>query len=287
MAQSRGPSCGFNRRRHERVRGSRLLFESAKSSRLRQGNRSTRRYVSERGGRTARASGRRRLYRRSRRSDRLRSPDSARRRQYRARSGATHGTGKADRSRTSRTRSGGARAGAKTKGRAISLRRSWTSAPTLCRPRNPTCGPCPLVEDCAAFQAGVPEVYPRRAEAKARPRGRALCSSPAAPTAPSWRAAARLVAFWLRPLSCRGRHGQAEGPDDGLAGAAPVDARWRRLPGDVEQVFTHFALKLTVYAAEFEGGAPAGCFWVEPEAIGAAGFSSVMRKAVKHALTQT
>ena len=41
---------------------------------------------------------------------------------------------------------------------------------TLCRPRNPACGLCPLAEDCAAFQAGVPEVYPRRAEAKARPR---------------------------------------------------------------------------------------------------------------------
>src|SRR5271166_1831576 len=41
---------------------------------------------------------------------------------------------------------------------------------TICRPRNPACSLCPLTEDCAAFQAGVPEVYPRRAEAKARPR---------------------------------------------------------------------------------------------------------------------
>ena len=94
------------------------------------------------------------------------------------------------------------------------------------------------------------------------------------------------MVFWLRPLSCRARPGRAEGPDDGLAGAAPVVARWRRLPGDVEQVFTHFALKLTVYATEFEGRAPADCFWVRPDAIGAAGFSSMMRKAVEHALTQ-
>ncbi len=55
----------------------------------------------------------------------------------------------------------------------------------------------------------------------------------------------------------------------------------------MEQVFTHFALRLTIYAAEFEGGAPAGCFWVNPEAVSAAGFSSMMRKAVTHALTQT
>ena len=41
---------------------------------------------------------------------------------------------------------------------------------TLCRPRNPACGPCPLAQDCAARRAGVPEAYPRRAEAKASPR---------------------------------------------------------------------------------------------------------------------
>jgi A/G-specific adenine glycosylase len=79
----------------------------------------------------------------------------------------------------------------------------------------------------------------------------------------------------------------AEGPGEVVQGAAPVVAHWRRLPGEVEQVFTHFALRLTVYAAEFEGGAPAGCSWVGSDAVGAAGFSAMMRKAVEHALTQT
>ena len=40
----------------------------------------------------------------------------------------------------------------------------------LCRPRNPACGSCPLAPDCAAFLAGTPEAYPRRTEAKPRPR---------------------------------------------------------------------------------------------------------------------
>ena len=78
----------------------------------------------------------------------------------------------------------------------------------------------------------------------------------------------------------------SEGPGDGVAGAAPFVAGWRRLPGAVEQVFTHFALTLTVYAATFEGGAPDGHFWVTREAVGEAGFSSVMRKAVEHALSE-
>ena len=65
---------------------------------------------------------------------------------------------------------------------------------------------------------------------------------------------------------------------------APLAARWRRLPGEVEQVFTHFALSLVVYAGAYEGGAPDSHFWVEREAVGEAGFSNVMRKAVQHAI---
>ena len=77
----------------------------------------------------------------------------------------------------------------------------------------------------------------------------------------------------------------SEGHRGGLASAAPVAARWRRLPGTVGQVFTHFALTLTVYAAAFEGGAPEGYFWVARDAVGEAGFSNMMRKAVEHALS--
>ena len=75
----------------------------------------------------------------------------------------------------------------------------------------------------------------------------------------------------------------SEGSREGSLSAAPVAARWRRLPGTVGQVFTHFALTLTVYAAAFEGGAPEGHFWVASDAVDEAGFSNMMRKAVDHA----
>jgi A/G-specific adenine glycosylase len=157
----------------------------------------------------------------------------------------------------------------------------------LCRPRKPACGLCPLAEDCAAFQAGVPELYPRRAEAKARPQRQGAVFF-ARRSDGAFLARRRPPRGLLAStIELPGTPWTSSKPDDPLAGAAPVDARWRLLPGDVEQVFTHFALKLIVYAAEFEGRAPADCFWVKPDAIGAAGFSSMMRKAVKHALTQT
>ena len=158
---------------------------------------------------------------------------------------------------------------------------------TLCRPRNPACGSCPLAQDCAAFQAGAPEAYPRRDKPKERPRRQGAV----------FFARRSDGAFLARRRPPRGLLASTielpgtpwtnEGPNGALAVAAPVAALWRRLPGEVEQVFTHFALSLTVYAAEFDGGAPVGCFWVPPEAIRGVGFSSMMRKAVEHALAKT
>ena len=72
----------------------------------------------------------------------------------------------------------------------------------------------------------------------------------------------------------------AIGPAD-----APFAARWRRLPGLVEQIFTHFTLRLTLYVAEVGAAPPRleGALWVAPEDAASAGFSSVMLKALAHA----
>ena len=158
---------------------------------------------------------------------------------------------------------------------------------TLCRPRAPACGACPLAPDCAAFRAGTPEAYPRRAENKARPsrRGAVFFARRSDGAFLACRRPPR--GLLASTIELPGTPWTSKGSDGGLAEAAPVSARWRRLPGEVGQVFTHFALSLTVYAAEFDGAAPAGCFWVEPEAVAAAGFSSMMRKAVEHALART
>jgi A/G-specific adenine glycosylase len=156
---------------------------------------------------------------------------------------------------------------------------------TLCRPRNPDCGSCPLAPDCAALRAGIPDAYPRRAEAKERPRRQGAVFF-------ARRSDGAFLARRRPPhgllastIELPGTPWSGKGPDGGLPSLAPIDAHWRRLPGSVEQAFTHFVLMLTVYAAEFEGGAPAGCFWVGSDGVGAAGFSAMMRKAVEHALS--
>ena len=157
---------------------------------------------------------------------------------------------------------------------------------TICRPRNPDCAHCPLVQDCAAFRTAAPEAYPRRATAKVKP-----CREGAVFFAR--RSDGAFLARRRPPhgllastVELPGTPWTSEGSREGSLSAAPVAARWRRLPGTVGQVFTHFALKLTVYAAAFEGGAPEGHFWVASDAVGEAGFSNMMRKAVDHAFRQ-
>jgi A/G-specific adenine glycosylase len=158
---------------------------------------------------------------------------------------------------------------------------------TLCRPRYPACGSCPLAQDCAAFCAGTPEAYPKRAEKKERPRRQGVVFFAHRPDGAFLARRRPPRGLLASTVELPGTPWTNKGPNGALAAVAPVLALWHRLPGEVEQVFTHFALELTVYAAEFDGGAPAGCFWVEPDAIRAVGFSSMMRKAVEHALAKT
>ncbi|GIK50793.1 MAG: A/G-specific adenine glycosylase [Hyphomonadaceae bacterium] len=134
---------------------------------------------------------------------------------------------------------------------------------TVCTPKSPKCGACPWMKSCAAFTAGAPETYPRRAAKAERPRrhGAVFLLEP-----PALSPAAR--EFWL-----------VRRPDKGLLGGmaalpttewrakkwtraealahAPAKAAWRKI-GAVEHVFTHFALTLDVYAAD---AAPAGDGW--------------------------
>ncbi len=102
---------------------------------------------------------------------------------------------------------------------------------TLCRPRNPACGPCPLAPDCAAFRGGRPEAYPRRAEAKTRPRRQGSVFF-----------ARRFDGAFLarrRPphgllastVELPGTAWDIKGPGDEFAGDAPVAAPWRRAAG--------------------------------------------------------
>jgi A/G-specific adenine glycosylase len=66
---------------------------------------------------------------------------------------------------------------------------------------------------------------------------------------------------------------------------APLRASWRRLPGVVTHVFTHFPLELSIHVARVPGKtkAPAGMRFVPLAALGDEALPSVMRKVLIHA----
>jgi A/G-specific adenine glycosylase len=61
---------------------------------------------------------------------------------------------------------------------------------------------------------------------------------------------------------------------------------WRRLPGVVRHVFTHFPLELSVYTAELseQTRTPNGTRWVKISELGDEALPSLMRKVVAHAI---
>jgi A/G-specific adenine glycosylase len=153
---------------------------------------------------------------------------------------------------------------------------------TICSPKNPACSLCPLNAMCAAFKAGDAATYPRRGAKAERPQ--------------------RFGAiFYLRrddghilvrtrpPRGLLGGMTEFPGtewstdfdPSRALA-SAPVKASWKKQITQVEHVFTHFALKLDVYAAQVKASAkaPEGARFVREEDLDGEALPSVMRKVI-------
>ncbi|MFO1137349.1 MAG: A/G-specific adenine glycosylase [Rhodoblastus sp.] len=156
---------------------------------------------------------------------------------------------------------------------------------TICTPKKPACALCPLSRDCAARKTGAPETWPRRAPKAERPerRGAAFVAV---------RADGAVLLRTRPPKGLLGGMTEFPGtdwsPDFNSARAidgAPLPLAWTAKAGEVTHVFTHFALKLTVYlgAAPQARKAPAGARWVAADAVADEALPSLMRKVAAHA----
>lgn len=166
---------------------------------------------------------------------------------------------------------------------------------TICTPRRPACGLCPVRTDCRGYADGLAEVLPYRAEKNERPLRRGI----------AFVALRQDGAVLLRERPLRGLLGgmletpsspweQAAPNGTSVGRHAPLKANWQKLPGLVEHVFTHFRLELTVYRAEVERDAkprreaePERCRWLKLRELSGAALPSVMRKVLLHALDET
>jgi A/G-specific adenine glycosylase len=134
---------------------------------------------------------------------------------------------------------------------------------TLCTPRSPECGRCPLASGCAARAAGNQELYPRKAAKAPKPKREG-------------------IAYWLEHdghvlLVRRPARGLLGGmlalPTDG--DGAPAEAEWREA-GSVDHAFTHFALNMRLLCAET--GKPPGGTWWPIERLGEAGLPTLFAR---------
>ena len=168
---------------------------------------------------------------------------------------------------------------------------------TICTPKQPACALCPWDQSCAAHAGGDAETFPRRTAKRegALRRGAAFV-------------ARRADGFLLvRTRPAKGLLGGMTEvpttewlPDFNEATALDTAPRfrsmrrrsaatWRRLPGVVRHVFTHFPLELSVYLAELPAGtpAPAAMRWIALAAIAGEALPSLMRKVVARALGES
>jgi A/G-specific adenine glycosylase len=63
---------------------------------------------------------------------------------------------------------------------------------------------------------------------------------------------------------------------------------WRRMPGVVRHVFTHFPLELSVYVSDVAADTPApdGARWARISELSGEALPSLMRKVVAHAFDE-
>jgi A/G-specific adenine glycosylase len=135
---------------------------------------------------------------------------------------------------------------------------------TICRPRKPRCGECPLASDCRAFASGDPETFPQRKQRLARPHRHGVAN---------W--IERGGNVWLVRRSAKGLLG-------GMAALPGSD--WSDTPPagvnalcTVRHVFTHFSLELHLVAR----GEPEGEGWWQPlDHLEDAGLPTLYRKAI-------
>ncbi|GAA0537717.1 A/G-specific adenine glycosylase [Rhizomicrobium palustre] len=162
----------------------------------------------------------------------------------------------------------------------------------ICTVKRPACGNCPLRALCAAEAQGIAENLPVKGPKTVRPIKRG-------------------AAFVVRDR--KGAVLLIKRPEKGLLGGmlepplgpwtekfpkpaealkqAPFEADWKKLPGIVRHVFTHFELEIEAWVAEVKArpsslwkDAPREILWVDVERLGAVALPTVMKKIITHAI---
>jgi A/G-specific adenine glycosylase len=157
---------------------------------------------------------------------------------------------------------------------------------TICTPSRPKCVLCPWREACRARRAGIAESLPARRAKPEKPTRRGVAfwaMRPDGTVLLRRREEKGLLGGMMEVPSTEWR--ASEWSEAEAKKAAPVAARWRRLPGMVHHSFTHFHLEIVVLAGKAGArGRSGGGIWVAPEALHGQALPSVMKKIIALAM---
>lgn len=140
---------------------------------------------------------------------------------------------------------------------------------TICTPRNPACGICPLMDICEARTQGIQAELPRKLAKPVKPTRQGAVWIARHPNG-AWlteRRPDRGLLGGTLAFPTEGWDGTTQGP--------PMEADWAHL-GEVRHTFTHFHLVLQVFTAQTAGNPNRGTF--EPS-LRATDLPTLMRKA--------
>lgn len=145
---------------------------------------------------------------------------------------------------------------------------------TICRPREPQCGICPISAFCAARKEGDPSSYPVKATKQAKPhrQGDAYWLQHGGQVLLVRRPAKGMLGGMLALPT--GPWDKSDGPAHGASAPGPWDEA-----GAVDHVFTHFSLRMRILCAEASGdGVQAEGIWWPIERIAEAGLPTLFAK---------
>ncbi|MGI1662311.1 A/G-specific adenine glycosylase [Palleronia sp. KMU-117] len=146
---------------------------------------------------------------------------------------------------------------------------------TVCTPRSPACGICPLIHACEARRAGIAATLPQKTAKAAKPLRHGIAYL-----------GRRTDGAWL--LERRPDSGLLGGMlgwptsdwSDAPADSPPLAADWRDTGLEVRHTFTHFHLRLALRIADLPAtAAPERGVFVTPADFRPSDLPTVMRKA--------
>ncbi|WP_272492188.1 A/G-specific adenine glycosylase [Octadecabacter algicola] len=146
---------------------------------------------------------------------------------------------------------------------------------TICTPKSPACGICPLLEDCKARTAGTQATLPKKTPKKPKPTRHGI----------AYIARSADGAWLLETRPDKGLLGGMLGwPttewNDDPAGLEPVSGDWIELPDHARHTFTHFHLILRVHILVLAHDAnPSRGHFIPDDKFAPSSLPTVMQKA--------